>query len=192
MHPSEKMKQESFCPLQRRMLAFTESEKSNQSFCRENLYFEAPWCSCSRKLCSPTEWPQKQGEFTVLYTSPPGLNTNTGSPWPSVELIFLEPEMKLYQVSIINGFEVVTRSTTDIAASSTTNTLIDPSSDPFYSVFQRSSFYRCKHRIHQRVHIYFRVMWILSRMKGSVELSSRAMRTIDFEAMFYQLCPVLI
>ena len=56
------------------------------------------------------------------------------------------------------GFEVVTRSTTDIAASSTTNTLIDPSSDPFYSVFQRSSFYRCKHRIHQRVHIYFRVV----------------------------------
>ena len=90
------------------------------------------------------------------------------------------------------GFEVVTRSTTDIAASSTTNTLIDPSSDPFYSVFQRSSFYRCKHRIYQRVHIYFRVVWILSRMKGSVELSSRAMGTIDFEAMFYQLCPVLI
>ena len=78
------------------------------------------------------------------------------------------------------GFEVVTRSTTDNAASSTTNTLIDPSSDPFYSVFQRSSFYRCKHRIHQRVHIYFRVVWILSRMKGSVELSSRAMRTIDY------------
>ena len=51
------------------------------------------------------------------------------------------------------GFEVVTRSTTDIAASSTTNTLIDPSSDPFNSVFQRSSFYRCKRRIHQRVHI---------------------------------------
>ena len=51
------------------------------------------------------------------------------------------------------GFEVVTRSTTDIAASSTTNTLVDPSSDPFNSVFQRSSFYRCKHRIHPRVHI---------------------------------------
>ena len=62
-------------------------------------------------------------------------------------------------------FEVVTRSNTDITASSTTNTLIDPSSDPFYSVFQRSTFYRCKHRIHQRVHIYFRVMWILSKWK---------------------------
>ena len=31
------------------------------------------------------------------------------------------------------GFEVVTRSTTDIAASSTTNTLIDQSSDPLLS-----------------------------------------------------------
>ena len=31
-----------------------------------NLYFEAPWCLCSRELCSPTEWPQKHGEFTVL------------------------------------------------------------------------------------------------------------------------------
>ena len=31
----------------------------------------------------------------------------------------------------------------------------------------------------------------LSRMKGSVGLLSIAMRTIDFEAIFYQLCPVL-
>ena len=29
------------------------------------------------------------------------------------------------------------------------------------------------------------------QMKGSVGLLSIAMRTIDFEAIFYQLCPVL-
>ena len=40
-----------------------------------------------------------------------------------------------------------------------------------------------KHRIHRHSK-YFMVMWKLSRMKGSVELLSRAMRTIDFEAMF--------
>ena len=34
-------------------------------------------------------------------------------------------------------------------------------------------------------------MWKLSRMTGSVGLLSRAMRTIDFEAIFHQLCPVL-
>ena len=34
-------------------------------------------------------------------------------------------------------------------------------------------------------------MWKLSTMKGSVGLLSIAMRTIDFEAIFYQLCPVL-
>ena len=51
------------------------------------------------------------------------------------------------------GFEVVTRSTTDIAASSTTNTLIDWSVKRSVTVFHRSRFYRCKHRIHQRLHI---------------------------------------
>ena len=45
-------------------------------------------------------------------------------------------------------------------------------------LFHRSSFYKCNHRILQRVH---NISWYceLSRMKGSVELLSRAMRTID-------------
>ena len=56
------------------------------------------------------------------------------------------------------------------------------------TVFHRSSFNRCKRRIHQPVHIiskYFMVMWKLTRMKGSVELLSRAMRTIDFDWLFF-------
>ena len=40
--------------------------REGKSFYQENPYFEAPWCWCSRELCSPTEWPQKHGEFTVL------------------------------------------------------------------------------------------------------------------------------
>ena len=47
------------------------------------------------------------------------------------------------------GFELVTRSTTDIAAGSTTNTLIDPASDLLLSSNAGVSFYRCKHRIYQ-------------------------------------------
>ena len=78
-------------------------------------------------------------------------------------------------------FEVVTRLTTDVAAHSTTISLIDQWSDPLLSsttpVFTAAK--------------YFMVMWKMSRMKWSIELLSRAMRMIDFEATFCQLCPVL-
>ena len=86
------------------------------------------------------------------------------------------------------GFQVLTRSTTDIAASSTTTTLIDQSSDPLLSstapVFTGAnigSISGCT------FHFHFTAMWKLSRMKGNVGLLSIAMRTIDFEAIFYQL-----
>ena len=48
--------------------------------------------------------------------------------------MFLDPEMKLYHCSDYNqGFKVVTRSTTDIAASSTTTKSINQSIDPLLS-----------------------------------------------------------
>ena len=79
--------------------------------------------------------------------------------------------------SVHNGwFEVVTRSTTDCKF----DNYIDWSVKRSVTFFHHSNFYRCKHR-----------MWKLSRMKGSVRLLSLATRTIDFEAIFYQLCPVL-
>ena len=90
-------------------------------------------------------------------------------------------------------FEVVSRSTTDIDASSPTTTLIDPSSDPLLSstapIFTGAnigSINGCTFPIFQG-----NVNRKLPRMKGSVGLLSIAMRTIDFEAIFYQLCQVL-
>ena len=113
---------------------------------RKTLYFEAPWCWCSRELCSPTEWSQKYSP-----KSPPVLNTKRECPWPSAELTFLDPEMKRYQVSIIkvwssNSLDYRHRFKFD-------NNYIDWSVKRSVTVFHRSHFYRCKHRIHQRVHI---------------------------------------
>ena len=78
-------------------------------------------------------------------------------------------------------FEVVTCLTTDVAARSTTISLIDQWSDSLLSTTAPVF----------KVAKYFMVMWKLSRINGSIELLSRAMRTIDFGATFCQLCPVL-
>ena len=79
--------------------------------------------------------------------------------------------------------KVVTRSTTDIAARSTTNSLIDQSSDPLLSftapVFTVANIGPISGCTFQILHCNVKIV-----QNERVELLSRAMRTIDFEAIF--------
>ena len=123
------MKQESFCPLQRRMLAFTESDKkvTNHSATKtcisrlldadvpENFVAQLSGHKSTESLQSYKSASAKYQKRMSLTLSRADVSGSRGGALSSVHN---------------QGSEVVTRSTTDIAASSTTTTLIDQSRDP--------------------------------------------------------------
>ena len=189
-HPSEKMKQESFCPLQRRMLAFTESDKkvTNHSATKtcisrlldadvpENFVAQLSGHKSTQSLQSYKSASAKHQKRMSLTLSRADLSGSKDEALSSVHN---------------QGFEVITRSTTDIAASLTTNTLIDQSSDPLLSstssVFTGANIGSISGCTFQMFH-------------GNVKIvQNERKRRIVIEndeddwlwSYFYQLCPVL-